>query len=258
MNIHSVQASLRRRLSTGFEVYERRPGDYQLIVPISHEDGDMVDIYLRDSPRGENYIQICDFGMTLMRLSYTLDITAPTRQQVFDSILINNGVKNDNGNLYLDAPIGKLYESILQFAGCAQKVCNMRYWSREVVQSTFYDDLSDYITSTLTQFTPVPNRSPLPNYPIISVDWTLTHSGRDFYVYGVRGNNKAKSVAISLLEFQKAELPFVSLVVHENIFDLGRKESTYLTKNADSQYPVLDDFRESVVPDIERIAGVAS
>ena len=122
MNIHSVQASLRRRLSTGFEVYERRPGDYQLIVPISHEDGDMVDIYLRDSPRGKKLHTDLQFWHDAYAgLSYTLDITAPTRQQVFDSILINNGVKNDNGNLYLDAPMGKLYESILQFLQVAPR-----------------------------------------------------------------------------------------------------------------------------------------
>ena len=41
----------------------------ELIVPICHEDGtigffeDMVDIYLQESPRGEAYIRICDFGM---------------------------------------------------------------------------------------------------------------------------------------------------------------------------------------------------
>ena len=34
--------------------------------------------------------------------------------------------------------------------------------------------------------------------------------------------------------------------------DLGSKESVYLTKNADRQYPVLDDFRESAAYDIER------
>ena len=70
------------------------------------------------------------FGMTLMRLSYSFDVSTPTRQRIFESIIVNNGVVNDDGNLYLDTPLDKLYESVLQFAGCAQKVCNMRYWSQ--------------------------------------------------------------------------------------------------------------------------------
>lgn len=257
MDVSSVQESLTRSLGTGLDLYERRSGTFQLIVPIRHEDGDMIDIYLQDSPRGEGYIRICDFGMTLMRLSYTLDVNTPTRQRIFDSILMNNGVSNDDGNLYLDTPITLLYESILQFAGCAQKVCNMRYWSRENVRSAFYDDLNQYIETELTRFSPLPDISPLPDYPI-TVDWSLTHNGRDFYLFGVRGNDKAKSVAISLLECQQVHLSFISLVVHEDIEELGKKERLYLTRNADAQYPLLNDFMELGVADIERIAGVAS
>lgn len=257
MDVTRVQESLRRSLGAGLDIYERRSGTFQLIVPIRHEDGDMIDIYLQDGPQGDGHIRICDFGMTLMRLSYTLDLNTPTRQRIFDSILMNNGVTNDDGNLYLDTPTGLLYESILQFAGCAQKVCNMRYWNRENIRSAFYDDLEDYITTDLTRFSPVPNLSPLADYPI-SVDWSLTYNSRDFYLFGVRGNDKAKSVAISLLECQQAQLPFISLVVHEDIEELGKKERLYLTKNADAQYPLLNDFRERGIADIERIAGVAS
>ena len=256
MDISNVQYSLQRRLAAGFDVYERRPGDYQLIIPIHHEDGDMVDIYLQESPKGEEYVRICDFGMTLMRLSYTLDVTTDTRQHIFDSILINSNVKNNEGNLYLDAPACLLYESILQFAGCVQKVCNMRYWNRETPRTAFYDDLKEYVTTELRQFSPTPDYVPISDYPIISVDWSLKYNSRHLYVFGVRGNSKAKSVAISLLEFQKARLPFISLVVHEDMEELGKKESLYLTRNADTQYPVLDDFRERSVQDIQRFAGV--
>ena len=69
------------------------------------------------------------------------------------------------------------------------------------------------------------------------------------------GDDKAKNVAISLLEFQKAQLPFISLVVHEDMEELGKRASLYLTKNADIQYPALDDFREKAVDDILRIAA---
>lgn len=254
MDIANIKASLGQDLTRGFDVYERRPGDYQLILPMLHEDGDMVDVYLQDSPLGEGYVRICDFGMALMRLSYTFDINTPTREDIFESILVNNGIKNHEGNLYIDASIDTLYESILQFVGCVQKVCNMRYWSREIVRSAFYDDLASYVMAELQHYSPAPDHEPLPDYPL-SVDWGLKHNGRDLYVFGVRGSDKAKNVAICLLEFQKAQLPFISLVVHENMVELGRKESLYLTKNADTQYPALDDFRERAVRDIDRFVG---
>ena len=253
MEISVVRALLDQAKVSGLEVYERRPGNYQLIIPILHEDGDMVDIYLQDSPIGTNHVRICDFGLTLMRVSYTLDITT-TRQRILDGILVNNRVQNDNGNLFLDASLDLLYENILQFAGCVQKVCNMRYWSRETVRSAFYDDLGDYVTSELKDFSPSPHFTPLQDYPI-SVDWRLKHNDRNLYVFGVRGNNKAKFAGIALLELKNAGLPFISLVVHEDMEELGRKERQYLTKNADKQYPLLVDFRERTPLDIHRLAA---
>ena len=93
------------------------------------------------------------------------------------------------------------------------------------------------------------------DYPI-SVDWSLTHNRRDFYLFGVRGNEKAKNVAIALLEFQKVRLPFISLVVHESMEELGSRERLYLTKSADTQYPLLADFQERGMEDIYRFAGL--
>lgn len=251
MNIESVRASLASRLTTGFDFYERRPGKHQLIIPIHHEDGDMVDIYLIESPKGDGWARICDFGMTLMRLSYTYDINTDAKRLIFDSILINNGVENDDGNLYLDARLDALYEGVMQFAGCVQKVCNMRFWNREAVRNAFYDDLKSYIISDLERFSPTPDFAPIPNSPV-SVDWALSHNNRSFYVFGVQSDMKARDVTIALLECRNARLSFISLVVHENVEKLGRKERSYLAKNADHEYLDLRDFRESAPADIDR------
>ena len=254
MDTNAVKELLAATQAAGFDFYERRPGVFQLIIPILHEDGDMVDIYLQDSPKGDGYVRICDFGLALMRLSYTYDVNTPARQRIFDSILINNGVGNDTGNLYLDAPANAIYQSILQFAGCVQKVCNMSYWSRETVRSAFYDDLRSCVTTKLASYSPVPNLSPM-GIDLISVDWGLTHRNSQFYLFGVMGNDKAKSAAISLLEFQKARLNYTSLIVHEDMDDLGRREQRHLTRNADKQYPSLADFEETAENDILRFAG---
>ena len=244
-------------LPAGFDLYERRPGDYQLIVPIVHEDGDMLDIYLTSSPKGEEYVRICDFGLTLMRLSYTFNVETDTRRQILKSILVDNKISDEDENFFLDAPIGALYEGVLQFAGCVQKVCNMRYWSRETIRGAFYEDLEENITTDLNRFSPVSDYTPLSDYPIVSVDWALTYNSLPMYIFGVLGGDKAKSVAISLLEFQKAELKYISLVVHEDMENLGRKEVTYLTRNADKQYPALLDFKVGALADIERFSSLA-
>ena len=81
----------------------------------------------------------------------------------------------------------------------------MRYWSREIIRSTFYDDLEDYVTSDLATFSPSANQFPLPDYPI-GVDWSLTFKNWNFYLFGVNSNDKAKNVALALLEIPEGEV----------------------------------------------------
>ena len=262
MNAKNILNSL-NKTKKSFSLYERRPGKYQLAVPILHEDGDMVDIYIQESPKGKEYVRICDFGMAIQRLSYNYELNTPSKEKIFNSILINNGIQEDKGNLYLDAPIDKIYESIFQFAGCSQKVCNMDYWSRETAQSTFYKDLKDFVLKSLTEFNPQPDTAPLSQTEtkitsgdeIIKADWSLKWKKHQFYLFGVLGNNKANHTAIALLEFKKAQLPFISLVAYQDMQSLGNKEIIYLTRNADKQYPRLTDFNQEGIKDIKRLAS---
>jgi len=261
MDIDAVLNSL-NKVRKSFSVYEKRAGKYQLVAPILHEDGDKVDIYIQQSPLGENYVRICDFGMSLMRLSYHCQINTPVNKKILKNILFNNGVQNENGNLYLDSKLSQLYESVFQFTGCVQKVCSMDYWNKERVRSAFHNDLEDFVSKELEEFKPKPNIKPLSENRTLKtedsplkVDWSLEWKERQFYLFGVKGNDKAKHSVIALLEFKKVNLPFISLIVHENIEDLGDKEKAYLIKNADKQYPVLADFRSSASKDLKRLAG---
>jgi len=56
---------------------EKRPGVLQLVAPLYHEDGDMIDIYLREV-KDRGTVCVSDFGMTLMRLSYSFDVDTPS------------------------------------------------------------------------------------------------------------------------------------------------------------------------------------
>ena len=91
INPDSVIAQLRGDFGKSVALYERRLGAFQVILPIFHEDGDMIDVYLQSSPVGGGMIRVCDFGMTLMRLSYSYEISKPTRKRILNSILAHNG-----------------------------------------------------------------------------------------------------------------------------------------------------------------------
>lgn len=118
-----------------------------------------------------------------------------------------------------------------------------------------YEDLASLVTSSLAGFEPHQNRYPIQDHPV-AVDWHLKHQSRNYYIFGVPSNDKAKNVVILLLELQKADAgPYLSFIVHEDMESLGSKERVFLTRNADKQYPKLADFVDKGQADILRFAA---
>ncbi len=109
MNTEQIKADL------NCELYERRPGKFQLIHPTTYPDGDMVDVYLTDNPQGNDRIRICDFGMALMRRSFTADPDGAEESRQVNSVLSGRGIGNNKGNLYLDSAPADLSGSIDRF-----------------------------------------------------------------------------------------------------------------------------------------------
>lgn len=123
--LEKVSESVKREMSEGVRFWERRPGILQMIVPLFHEDGDMLDIYVAESPKGDEFVRVCDFGMTLMRV----DDLSPETERTLRSVLINGGVERGDDGLHLDAPVESAYKGALQFASCVQRICAMKYWA---------------------------------------------------------------------------------------------------------------------------------
>jgi len=234
---------------------EKRPGTLQLIAPLYHEDGDMIDIFLENLNEGQNEIRICDHGMTLMRLSYSFDIDTPNKERIFQKILGENMISESNGNLFIEVQPESLYPGILQFAQTIAKITNMQLYKREVIQSLFYELLSEFIESTLTKYNPKPNAFPIPERDDLEVDYQFDISRRPVYLFGVKDATKARLSTISCLEFQRAKLQFRSFVVHEDFSSLGKKDQTRITSAADKQFPSLEDFRKNAEQVFEREAA---
>ena len=105
-----------------FNTYRRKPGIYQVVLPIYHTDGDMIDLYLEESPQGNEYIRINDFGMTFMRLSYTYKITKRFRQKITKQIADNTDIQEEKECFYLDSTLITVNQNILSFANRIETV----------------------------------------------------------------------------------------------------------------------------------------
>lgn len=245
---------LRAQFNNRINFREKRPGVMQLVVPLYHEDGDMVDIFIQEK-KDRGTIWVSDFGMTIMRLSYTFDIDTPNKEKIFSRILSENQVGEENGALYIETKPESLYPAILQFAQTVAKVSNMRLYKREVVQSLFYEILQEIIEEKLNRYNPRPNVFPLRERDDLEVDYLFDISPHPIYLFGVKDSAKARLATISCLEFQRAKMKFKGFVVHEDFEGLYKKDRSRITSAIDKQFISLDDFRINAEQVFEREAA---
>jgi hypothetical protein len=240
--------SLKSEFNQHVAFREKRPGIVQVLAPLFHEDGDMVDIFIDLPQRADDPIRISDHGMTLMRLSYSYEVDTPTKRKVLQRILSENNIIESNGRLSIDTTQESLCPSLLQFAQTVAKVSNMQMFKREVIQSLFYESLNDFVSSALATYKPQQRYLPLPSRDDLDVDWRFP-AKRDVYLYGVKDTAKARLAALSCLEFQKNQIPFRSVIVHEDFQSgLSRKDQRRLTNVADKQFTTLEDFKKDAEP----------
>ena len=249
--------SLSEQFQTNIDIKEKRPGIFQLYAPLFHEDGDMMEIYLELRNDGSELVRVCDHGMTIQRLSYAYDLDTPNKEKIFNKIISENKVGEENGNLFIEARPDSLYPAILQFTQTIGKVLNMQYFRREVMHSLFYEYLSEFITTTLAPFNPRENVFPIEERDDLEVDWLFDTKPHHVFLFGVKDNNKARLITIACLEFQRAKIPFTSYVVHEDFDNLTRKDRSRITSAADKQFISFDDFKDNGLKMFERETAIA-
>jgi len=247
-------------LSDGFnnhvDVREKRPGVMKLIVPLFHEDGDMVDIFLEEIADGR--VRVSDRGLSLMRLSYDFDIDTENKERIFRRILNENRVQEDRGNLFVDVAPAHLYPAILNFGQTVAKVTNMALYRREIIANLFYEMLQDKVVDRLGEFRPKEDIIPIPQREELVVDYALLEkTTTPVYIFGIkeRDTPKLRLTAVSCLEFQKAKLPFRSVVIHQDFESLNKTDRQIITNAVDKQFTSLDEFTASGKEAIERLAA---
>ena len=235
--------TLRAQFNGRVSFQRKRPQVLQLLAPLFHEDGDMVDIFLEEQENGSGKMRITDHGLTLMRLSYSYDIDTPNKQRIFERILNENRVQEDNGCLSIVTDVKDIYPAVLQFAQTIAKVANMQLYKREVIESLFFEQLTEFIEDSLGAYSPQPQVLPIPERDDLEVDFKFPISVRPIYLFGVRDNSQARLATISCLQFQLAQLLFKSAVVHEDFEKLSKKDRVRITNAVDKQFTSLESFR---------------
>ncbi len=235
--LENIKSSFNNKL----RIREKRPGIFQLFLPIYHEDGDMIDVYIEQTEPGK--YRLCDYGMTIMRLSYSYEIDTDNKEAILQKILSENHLFEENGNIYYHTNSENIYSDILHVCQTYMKIGSMRYFKREVIESLFYEMLDEFVMSNLNEYKPQKNVLPIPDRDDLEADYEFRPNGHPIYLFGVKDSSKARLATINCLEYEKANLNFRSLIVHEDFEKLPKKDRSRITNTCDKQFTTLDDFK---------------
>lgn len=199
-----------------FQLSEKRTGIYQLIAPLFHEDGDMMNIYLSDAGNGQ--IMLSDEGMSLMRLSYTFDLDTDNKVKLFEKTLAERHATNDDGNICMVVPETRIYPAIMEYSQLINTVCNFDLLSRENVSNLFYDSLHEILESTIFDKHSYKQNAYISGYNDMNIDYLFENGDRPpLCLFGVKDTNKAQQVTICCLQLAKYKIPFRSAAVFEDM-----------------------------------------
>ena len=180
-----------------------------------------------------------------MRLSYSFAIDTPRKEKIFQQIVREHDIRQDDGELFTVVPTDRLYEAVLRFSRAVTAVSNMALYRRDVVRSLFYELFSEFVSDDLGTFQPEPHHLPLPDRDDLEVDFVIPTRHKPLFLFGVKDETKAKLVTISCLEFLRNNIPFRSIAVHENFESLTAKDRRIITNVVDKQFTDLADFQNS-------------
>ncbi len=234
---------LRAQFNSHVDVRERKPNLYQLILPLFHEDGDLVELYVEPLDIDQNRFRVTDLGSTLMRLSYTYELDTENKLKIFNQILAEGQVQEDSGQIFAVCDLAHLYMIIMKLHQVISKVSAMRLYRRDVIRSLFYEEFGEFVESSLGVYSPQPRALPIPERDDLEVDFAFPIGRHPVYLFAAKDASKVRLATISALEFQKHQIPFKGFLVHESFESLNRKDQTRATSVMDKQFTNLDDFR---------------
>lgn len=255
----NLESTLASALAAESHVDRLSEREARIALPVYFPDGDAFVVYVRDA--GANGVEVTDKGNTLQNLSYHLDVDRlrdGTRGTVFERIRTRFGVEDRDGELVHLVPPGReLGTAVFGYVQAMHEVSDLRMLEREIVRSTFKDDLDQLLRAhfrlAVKNYTD-PTLDPDEKYPI---DWYINGVQRPLAVFGVATNEAALRAVVTAQRFHEWQRPMRFIAIAENQEDLSRRNVAWLSDHFDKQFSSLHNNETAITEYLEEEWQVA-
>src|SRR5947209_3867273 len=215
---------------------------FRVFTPFMFEDGDHLAIVLK---KVAGAWLLSDEGHTYMDLTYDIDekdLKTGTRQKIITNALSSLFVEDREGELVAGISDDQFGDALYSFIQAVLKVSDVTYLSRERVKSTFMEDFRNFIAERVPrerrQFDwHDPAHDPSGHY---FVDCRINGStSRPLFLYALQSDDKVRDATISVLQYERWQLPFRAAGVFEDQEEVNRRVLARFSDVVDKQFSNL-------------------
>jgi hypothetical protein len=230
----------------------------QIYVPFYFPDGDGLVVYVREVGGGR--LELTDKAHTIMHLSYHIDVDRlreGTRSAVLERIWQRHGIEDREGELVSATDEQHVGQAVLSFVQALLETSDIRMLEREVVRSTFREDLERLLVERFPQVQRNyidGQHDPAGTYP---VPYLLNGTDRPLALFDV-ATDDAVARAIVIADRHREWRPtMVMIAVEQDQERLGRRSVAWLSDAFDKQFSRLAGNEDALVEYVEREQEIA-
>ena len=190
-------------------------------------------------------LRLTDLGHTMMHLSYENDVTKfreGTRGKLFEQILSNHEVIEDDGEFYIEDQIQNLSSNIFRLGQALTEINNLTFLNRARAESTFYEDLGEQLGRIIREEKVIkdyhyPEMDNSEDYPI---DYYIEGKHAPLYLFGIPNRDKARLTTIILERLLRAKADFDSLLIFSDQSTIPKQDLARLSNAGGEMIASLD------------------
>jgi hypothetical protein len=244
----AIERDFKAKVAGELQVTSEGIDRFVVVTPVTFGDGDLLPIVLR---KKDDLWYLTDEAHTFLQLSYRLsdeELDQPPRRELIDRILSSFEIEDRNGELILPIPDQQYGNALYTFIQALLKIDDIRYLSRERVQSTFLQDVRSYLEKVVSpQRIAVnwhdPEKDFSGNYP---VDYRINGMKTPVFIFAINSEHKADISTISLLKFEQWNLKYKSVGIFDEMENFSQKTIARFVDACGKAYSNLEVAKESL------------